>query len=118
MSPAKSAPARRRAAKPKAAPPAPAKPSGPTARHQLVPAHELLSPEEGVKVLADLGAPVERLPKILLDDAGLRTDPKFSEHVEKDGLTGLVGRLVRIHRPSPTAGSSVAYRVIVASAEE
>jgi DNA-directed RNA polymerase subunit H len=94
--------------------PAPAGPPPP--RHMLVPDHEVLSAEEGRKVLAELETPTERLPKILLDDPGLATDAKF--RAAREAKEELVGRLVRVRRPSPTAGETVAYRVIIAAAGE
>ncbi|HYB78946.1 MAG TPA: DNA-directed RNA polymerase subunit RpoH/Rpb5 C-terminal domain-containing protein [Thermoplasmata archaeon] len=103
--------ARRSRARPAPAPAAPAR--RPFVAHHLAPAHEILSEEETRKVLEELGAAPERLPKILVSDPGLRTDPKY------DGLRergeALVGRLVRVHRPSATAGEAIAYRLIVPS---
>jgi DNA-directed RNA polymerase subunit H (RpoH/RPB5) len=64
-------------------------------------------------VLDQLGTPPERLPKILGADPGLRTDPKY-EALRTSG-ENLTGRLVRIRRPSATAGEAVAYRLIVPS---
>jgi len=99
----------RKTSKAKAA--AAAAPSRPFTAHHLVPPHELLSEEEGAKVLAELGTLIERLPKILTVDPGLKTDPKYV--VAKEAHEPLAGRLVRIRRPSATAGLSVAYRVVV-----
>jgi len=103
--------ARRARARPASAP-APPSPR-PFVAHHLAPPHEILSEEETRKVLEELGASPERLPKILVSDPGLRTDPKY------DGLRErgepLVGRLVRVHRPSATAGEAIAYRLIVPS---
>ena len=95
----------------KSAPTTPAAPKRPFVTHRLVPRHEILTEEEGQRVLEALGTPPERLPKILLADPGLRTDPKYETYRE----TGekLAGRLVRIPRPSATAGEAVAYRVII-----
>ena len=94
--------------------PAPAPPTPrPFVAHHLAPPHEILSEDETRRVLEGLGASPERLPKILVTDPGLRTDPKY------DGLRErgepLVGRLVRVHRPSATAGKAIAYRLIVPS---
>lgn len=96
--------------------PAPVKattPPRPFVAHHLAPPHEILGEEETKKVLEQLGALPERLPKILLGDAGLRTDPKY-EGLKEKGET-LVGRLVRVRRPSATAGEAIAYRLIVPS---
>jgi len=86
-------------------------PPRPFVAHHLAPPHEILSEEESRKVLEHLGASPERLPKILVSDPGLKTDPKF-EGLRERG-EALVGRLVRVHRPSATAGDAVAYRLIV-----
>jgi len=103
--------ARRSRARPSSVPAAPA--PRPFVAHHLAPPHQILSEEETRKVLEELGASPERLPKILVTDPGLRTDPKY------DGLRErgepLVGRLVRVHRPSATAGKAIAYRLIVPS---
>ena len=92
-------------------------PKLPPVQHALVPTHEILSPEAGSKVLAQLQTPQERLPKILFDDPGLRTDPNYVVLAESaEGPRSILGRLVRIRRPSPTAGEAVVYRVIVGGA--
>ena len=81
--------------------------------HHLIPPHELLSEDESRRVLEDLSTPVERLPKVLIGDPGLKTDPKF--RAAREAGEPLNGRLVRIRRPSPTAGEAIAYRVLVTS---
>lgn len=91
-------------------------PSLPPVQNALVPAHELLTEAEGRTVLNDLGTPLERLPKILSDDPGLLTDAKF--RAAKEAHEELAGRLVRIRRPSPTAGEAIAYRVIASGSGE
>jgi DNA-directed RNA polymerase subunit H (RpoH/RPB5) len=83
----------------------------PFVAHHLAPPHEILTEEETRQVLEKLGASPERLPKILVTDPGLKTDPKYEGLREKG--EPLVGRLVRIHRPSATAGEAIAYRLIV-----
>jgi len=100
-----------RRAKPKAA--APAAPARPFVAHHLAPPHEVLGEEESKKVLAELQTPPERLPRILVTDPGLRTDPRY-EALKGSG-ENLVGRLVRVRRPSSTAGEAIAYRLIVQS---
>jgi DNA-directed RNA polymerase subunit H (RpoH/RPB5) len=105
-------PSRRAAAKPVAPPPAPR----PFRAHHLVPQHELLSEAESTKLRQEFGAAWERLPKILSTDPGLKTDPKFV--AAREVHENLVGRLVRVHRPSDTAGDAIAYRVVTASLGE
>ncbi len=88
-------------------------PKRPFVAHHLAPLHEILSEAESKKVLEALATPAERVPKILLGDPGLKTDPRY-EAMRESGEV-LVGRLVRVRRPSATAGEAVAYRLIVPS---
>jgi DNA-directed RNA polymerase subunit H len=83
----------------------------PFVAHHLAPRHEVLSEEESKRVLAELNTAPERLPRILIGDPGLQTDSTFV--ARRDAGELLVGRLVRIHRPSATAGEAIAYRLIV-----
>ena len=85
----------------------------PFVAHHMVPRHEVLSEEETKQVLETLETVAERLPKILVGDPGLQTDPKFV--AGRDAGENYSGRLVRIRRPSATAGEAIAYRLIVAS---
>ena len=105
MTPSTARRSRARSAPPKTTAPRP------FVAHHLAPPHEILTEEETRKVLEGLGASPERLPKILVSDPGLKTDPKY-EGLRERG-ENLVGRLVRVHRPSATAGEAVAYRLIV-----
>ncbi|EQD62505.1 DNA-directed RNA polymerase subunit H [mine drainage metagenome] len=89
-------------------------PARPFVAHLLAPVHEVLSEDASRQVFEQIGASPERLPKILVTDPGLQADPKFI--AQRDAGELLVGRLVRIRRPSQTAGTAIAYRVIVASA--
>jgi len=91
----------------------PAKPARPFIAHRLAPPHEVLSEEETRTVLEELDTGPERLPKILASDPGLLTDPKYA--AARDAGENFVGRLVRIRRPSATAGEAVAYRLVVGS---
>jgi|GEM_PF-406238 DNA-directed RNA polymerase subunit H len=116
---AKSAPGKRpssRGPPPKEASASPTVAAPPRPRHRLVPVHELLSREESERTLKELRISSDRLPKILLQDPGLETDPTFLR--AREAKEDLVGRLVRIRRPSPTAGEAVAYRVIIAQSSE
>ena len=87
-------------------------PARPFVAHLLAPAHEVLSEAETRQVIEGLKTIPERLPKILVSDPGLQADPKFV--AQRDAGEPLVGRLVRIRRPSQTAGTAIAYRLIVA----
>lgn len=103
--------ARTRAASKSKAAAAPPVPARPFTAHHLVPPHELLSEEEGARVLTEIGTAIERLPKILVSDPGLKTDPKYVK--AREAHEALAGRLVRVRRPSQTAGEAIAYRVLV-----
>jgi DNA-directed RNA polymerase subunit H (RpoH/RPB5) len=108
MSPTRRPPARKsRAAKKAEEPPVPPRPF---VAHLLVPPHELLSEAETIETIKALGTPIERLPKIYLTDPGLKTDPNFVK--AREAREPLAGRLVRIRRPSQTAGEAIAYRVL------
>lgn len=69
--------------------------------HELVPKHELLSREEALKVLKELGVRPEQLPWIRASDPIAKL------------LGAKPGDIVRVTRKSPTAGISVAYRFVV-----
>jgi DNA-directed RNA polymerase subunit H (RpoH/RPB5) len=96
-----------------AAPPAPPRAF---VAHHLAPPHEILSEAETAAVVKEIATPVERLPRILVSDPGLQTDPKYA--ALKEAGERLAGRLVRIRRPSATAGEAVAYRVIIMPGRE
>jgi len=66
-----------------------------------VPKHEILTEEEKQRLANDLKIELGQLPKIR------RTDPVIKI------LGGKPGDVVRIHRRSPTAGTSVYYRLVV-----
>ncbi len=87
-------------------------PARPFVAHLLAPAHEVLSEEESRRILEGLSTAPDRMPKIFVSDPGLQADPKFV--ALRDAGEPLVGRLVRIRRPSQTAGTATAYRVLIA----
>lgn len=82
----------------------------PFVAHHLVPPHELLSETETQATLAQLKVSPDRLPRILVTDPGLRTDAKYV--AAREAREPLNGRLVRVRRPSSTAGEAIAYRMI------
>ena len=106
-------PSASRRSRAKAASTTPAKPLRPFVAHHLLPRHEILTEDETRQVLETLETVAERLPKILVSDPGLQTDSKFV--AARDAGENFSGRLVRIHRPSATAGEAIAYRLIVPS---
>ncbi len=69
--------------------------------HILVPKHEILSKEEAEELLKTLGVSREQLPKIRADDPIARE------------IGAKPGDIVRIIRESPTAGRSIAYRLVI-----
>ncbi len=74
--------------------------------HELVPAHHLLSEDEAKAVFAALKIEKDQLPKIRRSDPCIRLlEDKFGPIKE--------GRVVKVIRRSPTAGTSVAYRLVV-----
>jgi len=70
-------------------------------RHVLVPKHEILSNEEAVRVMEQCNAKKNQMPNIL--------------HTDKQAkyLNVRPGQIVKITRPSPTAGEYVIYRLCV-----
>ncbi|MEM2109146.1 MAG: DNA-directed RNA polymerase subunit H [Candidatus Odinarchaeota archaeon] len=69
----------------------------------LVPKHIILSDEEASEVLEKLKVKPYQLPKIFITDPALKA---LNQKVK-------VGDIVKIIRGSPTAGESVAYRVVI-----
>src|SRR5579871_2063125 len=94
----------------------PPKPVRPFLAHHPVPPHEILSEAESQATLAEQKVSPERLPRILVTDPGLQTDPKYAGL--REVREPLNGRLVRIRRPSSTAGEAIAYRIIASDLGE
>ncbi len=69
--------------------------------HELVPRHELLTKEEALRVLRELGVRPEQLPWIRASDPIAKL------------LGAKPGDIIRVERKSSTAGVSVAYRFVV-----
>lgn len=69
--------------------------------HELVPKHEIVPPEEAVRILRELGVKPEQLPWIRVTDPIVRI------------LGAKPGDIIRIYRKSPTAGEVVVYRFVV-----
>jgi DNA-directed RNA polymerase subunit H len=69
--------------------------------HELVPVHEVLSPEEAKQVLERYGVSEDNLPKILASDPAAQA------------CAAQPGQIVRIVRQSVTAGHAEAYRFVV-----
>lgn len=69
--------------------------------HELVPKHEVIPPEEAMKILKRLGIEPWQLPWISTDDPVVKA------------IGAKPGDIIRIIRKSPTAGVSVAYRYVI-----
>ena len=68
----------------------------------LVPRHTILTKDEVDKVLADFKVQTSQLPQIPLIDPCAKA------------LGAKAGDIIRIERESPTAGTSIYYRLVVA----
>jgi len=69
--------------------------------HEFVPKHEILTPEEREKLLAEYRVRPYQLPRINASDPAAKA------------IGARPGDIVRIIRKSPTAGKYVAYRFVV-----
>jgi len=69
--------------------------------HVLVPKHEILTPEEREKVLAQYRVKPYQLPQIKASDPAAKA------------IGAKPGDIIRIIRKSPTAGEHIAYRYVV-----
>jgi DNA-directed RNA polymerase subunit H len=69
--------------------------------HKLVPKHEILTPEEREKVLAQYRVKPYQLPQIKASDPAAKA------------IGAKPGDILRIIRKSPTAGEHIAYRYVV-----
>ena len=69
--------------------------------HELVPEHEILPEEEAEEVLEEFEIESYQLPKL-----------KEKDPVAKS-IGAEAGDIVKITRNSPTAGKSVAYRLVI-----
>lgn len=70
-------------------------------KHELVPKHEILTPEEKAKVLEQYRVEVYQLPRIRTTDPVVRV------------IGAKPGDLIKIIRKSPTAGEHISYRYVV-----
>jgi len=69
--------------------------------HELVPKHEVLSPEEAAEILKKLKINPAHLPWITIDDPVAKA------------IKAKPGDIIKITRKSPTAGEIVVYRYVV-----
>ncbi|MGB9637113.1 MAG: DNA-directed RNA polymerase subunit H [Thermoplasmata archaeon] len=75
--------------------------------HEYVPEHHLVDREEEEKILKELRATKEQLPRIKKNDAALiALETTIGAEIEP-------GRIIKIVRKSRTAGVFVSYRVVV-----
>lgn len=69
--------------------------------HELVPRHEVVPPDEAIRVLRELGVKPQELPWLRVTDPVARA------------IGAKPGDIVRIYRKSPTSGETIAYRYVV-----
>lgn len=69
--------------------------------HKLVPKHEILNEKEVAELFDKYKINAKKLPRIL------QSDPMAK------ALNADIGNVIRIERPSSTAGSAVYYRLVV-----
>jgi|UniRef100_A0A7J2U244 DNA-directed RNA polymerase subunit H len=69
--------------------------------HELVPKHEILSIDEGVRILREYGIKPEQLPWLRASDPAAKA------------IGAKPGDIVRIVRRSPTGGEVTVYRYVV-----
>ncbi|HJK78462.1 DNA-directed RNA polymerase subunit H [Methanocorpusculum vombati] len=69
--------------------------------HEMVPDHQIMTPEEVVKLLADYDITEEHLPKMYHDDPAVKA------------CGAKPGMVIRITRKSQTAGEATSYRLVV-----
>ncbi|UCE16954.1 MAG: DNA-directed RNA polymerase subunit H [Candidatus Bathyarchaeota archaeon] len=70
-------------------------------KHELVPKHELLKPEEREKIIAEYRVQPYKLPQIRASDPAAKA------------IGAIPGDIVRIIRNSPTAGKYISYRYVI-----
>lgn len=69
--------------------------------HEMVPKHEVLTPQEQKEVLFRFAVPIEKLPKIFTTDPIVRA------------IKAKPGDIIRITRRSLTAGEAVYFRAVI-----
>ncbi|MCL4330286.1 MAG: DNA-directed RNA polymerase subunit H [Candidatus Thermoplasmatota archaeon] len=74
-------------------------------KHEMVPEHSLVSKKEEETLLRSLEISKELLPRINRNDPAIKALEEISGPIPD-------GSIIRIVRKSPTAGSSVYYRVL------
>ncbi len=70
-------------------------------KHELVPKHEILKPEEVKKLMEEYKIQPHQLPWIRSGDPVVKR------------IGAKVGDVIKITRESPTAGKTIAYRYVV-----
>lgn len=69
-------------------------------KHELVPEHTVMTPEEVKELLTKYGILINQLPKILTLDPVVKT------------IDAKLGDVLKIVRNSPTAGKTTYYRLV------
>jgi DNA-directed RNA polymerase subunit H len=70
-------------------------------KHELVPKHEILPPEEAKELLEKYHIEAHQLPAIKSSDVAVI------------GIGAKLGDIIKITRESPTAGEHIAYRLVI-----
>lgn len=83
--------------------------------HEMVPMHELVPDKEVKDLLTRYGIRRDQLPKIRSDDPALMSAASLSgmKPGTAEFQSQVLGKVVRITRASPTAGTHTAYRLVV-----
>ena len=76
-------------------------------KHELVPEHYLLTPEEADKILSEKKLNRDQLPKIRKSDAAIKVLENINNAPVEEG------RAVKVVRQSETAEIFVAYRLVI-----
>ncbi len=69
--------------------------------HELVPKHEITSPEEVEKIKKQFGIELSQLPRMLSKDPAVKA------------IGANPGDVIKITRPSPTAKEISVYRLVI-----
>ncbi|HJJ54908.1 MAG TPA: DNA-directed RNA polymerase subunit H [Methanocorpusculum sp.] len=69
--------------------------------HEMVPDHQIMTPEEVTELLQSFNITEDQLPKIYNDDPAVKA------------CKAIPGNVLRIIRKSQTAGEATSYRLVV-----
>lgn len=83
--------------------------------HEMVPMHELVSDKDVQALLQQYRIRLDQLPKIRSDDPALMAAASIAgmNPGSAEFQAQVLGKVVRVTRRSPTAGTHTAYRYVV-----